>query len=227
MLRSILKVGALALALAGIGGTASAQTYEGSSVIKFGAFGQWGKVGVKQTAIGSIFSDASGNDSGFQGGVSAGIDFHLPYRFLIGVEMDGSFGDTGPTIGTGTPLAYSMDYLFNVRGRLGYYVHPSWLIYGTVGGSWLGFEAQNKNLSFKHSETVNGIVYGGGLEFDLHHVLMFAEYLHGSYDSREFGSGLFRVRSELDSDVVRVGLKFRVGNDYEHIGRHYDPEPLK
>lgn len=227
MLRSTLTACAVAVTVLLGGGSdgASAQTYDGGAVIKFGTFGQWGKLGASlKTPLA-----ASGSESSFQGGLSVGMDFYLPYRWLLGVEVDGSFGDTRADVAGpgGTINSYGLDYVFNTRARVGYFMHPDWLAYGTVGASWLAYETQQRPSGFKESETAAGIVYGAGLEYQWHHVLVFAEYLHGSYDTSALRLNTVEHRADLDTDTFRVGLKFKVGHDYEHVGRHYDPEPLK
>lgn len=213
--------GALVLLATGIA-PASAQRYDGSAIIKFGVFGQSTSIHVQENQPIS----ASGNpESGWTGGVSSGIDFNISSRFLIGVEIDGSFGDArGGVNGTD----YGFDYLFNLRGRVGAYMRPDLLIYATSGVSWLGFEAQQAGVGLKAAETVTGYIVGAGIEYDWGHAIIFGEYSHGFYGAREFNIGGIRHEAELDVDIFRVGVKFKIGHDHHHGGILVaGPPPLK
>lgn len=225
-LAAALAAGSAVFAIAAVGNTpAQAQSYDGGAIIKFGAFWQMTQMSIAQEQNG--VSAGSGTQGGWlHGGVSAGIDWRLPYNMMLGFEADGSFGDARGFVGG---IDYGFDYLFNLRGRVGYYTRPDLMVYMTTGLSYLGFEAQNQGVGrSKASETVGGWILGVGLEYEWHHVILFGEYNHGWYGSREFT--LDNVRHEVDAevDVFRIGMKFKVGHDHYHwAGRHYDPPPLK
>lgn len=218
IVRAAVALSALALSFTAV----QAQRYDGSAIIKFGVFGQGTRLDTRETQP----VVASGSQDGFTGGFSGGIDFHLPHHLLLGVELDGSFGDARGFV-NGTD--YGFDYMLNMRGRLGVYVRPDLMIYATSGVSWLGFEAQQQGVgALKAVETVTGWTVGAGVEYEWHHVIVFGEYFHGWYGSREFNLANVRHEAEIDADVFRVGLKFKVGHDHHHdIGRVYDPKPLK
>lgn len=220
-MRALFRAGVAACALVAGSLPAAAQNYDGTAIIKFGAFGQYGSIGVSETAPAA----ASSTRDDFQGGLSAGMDFRLPYRLLLGVEIDASMGDSRNFV-AGTD--YGLDYIFNARGRFGFYVHPDWLLYAAAGVSWLGFEAQQQGVGdFKASETVGGWTVGAGIEYEWHHVLLFGEYLHAEYGARPFTLGIVRHEADLDADIFRLGIKFKVGHDHHHWGRYYEPSPLK
>ena len=219
----------LLFALAGIS-TVSAQNYDGSGLVKFGVFGQGTFLELDER----LPAIASGSSNGFAGGVSAGYDLTLHRNLLLGVEVDGSFGDVRDTPSV---TDYGMDWLLTVRGRLGFYARPGWLIYGTAGVGFLGMEAQRANFGNKSAETLTGFVGGIGTEVDWSHVILFSEYLYGNFDgSFEFSQGAIlpplEHKVDIDAHLVRVGIKFKVGHDYahdtydhpDHYKRH---EPLK
>ena len=214
---------AVLLAVAGAN-TASAQTYDGSGLIKFGAFAQGAFIDVNQT----LPVQASSSPSGFSGGFSAGYDLRLRDRFLIGIEADGSVGDARSLAGT---TDYGFDYLLTVRGRLGAYVAPQWLVYGTAGVGFLGVEAHNQGISTKAADTLTGYVVGAGTEIDWHRVILFGEYLYGDFGDRKFTlpAGPFLTdtpyQTSYQAHLVRLGLKFKVGHDYAHDYDH--PEHYK
>ena len=222
MFGKIWQTTAVTLLLALVGtGTALAQRYDGSGLVKFGVFGQGTFLNVDQSSP----AVASSEPSGFAGGVSAGYDFRLYDRWLLGVEIDGSFGDARARAGL---TDYGFDYLMTARGRLGVYVRPDWLLYGTAGVGYLGVEAQRPGLGNKAAETMTGYVVGAGTEFDWHHVILFGEYLYGDFGERNFtltgSSGLVptsvRHDASIDAHLVRLGIKFKVGHDYAHDYDH-------
>lgn len=211
---------ALLLAVAGVS-AAGAQSYDGSGLIKFGAFAQGAFVDVNQT----LPVPESSSPSGFSGGFSAGYDLRLRDRLLIGIEADGSVGDARELAGI---TDYGFDYLLTVRGRLGAYIAPHWLVYGTAGVGFLGVEAHNQGTSTKAADTLTGYVVGGGTEIDWHRVILFGEYLYGDFGDRKFvlPTGLFLTDTPYEASyqahLVRLGLKFKVGHDYAHDYDHPD-----
>lgn len=228
--RWLIKAAAGLLVAAGLT-PASAQTYDGSGLVKFGVFGQGTFLNVDQT----LPTIDRASPSGFAGGVSAGYDLTLYRQFLLGVEIDGSFTDARDKAGL---TDYGHDYLVSVRGRLGLYARPGWLLYGTAGVGFLGIEAQRPGVGNKSAETLTGYVVGGGMEVDWSHVIFFTEYQYGNFGDASFGLPQGALLPALDhkasveAHLVRVGIKFKVGHDYAHdtydqperYGRH---EPLK
>ncbi len=201
---------------------ANAQRYDGSAIFKFGVFGQNTRLQVQEN---QPLAASGSHESGYTGGVSSGIDFNITSRFLIGVEIDGSFGDARGVV-NGTD--YGFDYLFNLRGRVGAYLRPDLLVYATSGVSWLGFEAQQPGVGIKAADTVTGYIVGGGIEYDWGHAILFGEYSRGFYGSREFNLAAVRHEVDLDVDVIRVGLKFKIGHDHHQSAIVVDdPRPLK
>lgn len=216
MLGRLLKAaGAILLAMSASVASASAQNYDGSGLVKFGVFGQGTFLNVDQ----SLPAIASGSPSGFTYGVTAGYDLTFRRHMLIGIEVDGSFGDARETVGA---TDYGHDYMVSVRGRLGFFAMPNLLVYGTAGVGFLGFEAHQPGVGIKTSETATGFVGGGGLEWDLGRVILFSEYLYGNFGDVSFSlpqPGLLPPiahRADLDSHAFRIGVKFKVGHDYAH-----------
>lgn len=217
----LLRAAAAALlAVAGLS-AAGAQSYDGSGLIKFGAFAQGAFLDVNQT----LPVQASSSPSGFSGGFSFGYDLRLRDRFLIGIEADGSVGDARDLAGT---TDYGFDYLLTVRGRLGAYMTPHWLIYGTAGVGYLGVEAHNQGVTTKAADTLTGYVVGAGTEIDWRNVILFGEYLYGDFGDRRFAlpTGPFltstRYEASYEAHLVRIGLKFKAGHDYTHDYDHPD-----
>jgi outer membrane immunogenic protein len=194
-----------------------AQVYDGDGVVRVGLFAQGTWLDMSQTLPGP----GSGELSGFAGGISAGYDFWRTSRFVLGAEIDLSGGDMGDRIG---PISYGLDFLATARGRLGFYVHPTWLIYGTAGAAWLGLEAKDTVTGDKESRAAAGYAVGGGTEIEWgRHLIIFGEYLYTDFGSQNLNVDGTSRRVEIDGHLARLGLKFKVGHDYYFD----DVKPLK
>jgi len=204
-------------------------------------------------ATGSV-SGYNNSNGGFIGGGQIGYNMQVPFlgrSFIVGGEADiqGTAGNSGNRqFVTTAPTTYgnnwnglhsargSLDYIGTVRGRLGYLVMPTLLVYGTgglaYGGVSLntasfvfdpGWDAQPKSSGgVNFSNTQVGWTAGGGVEW------MFmpnwsakAEYLY--YDLGTVMQGfsmpvvdnagataLFggQVRARVNGNIVRAGVNY-------------------
>lgn len=230
--------GVLFLASAGMAHKAEAQNWDGSGTIRFGVFLQNSFIDydIRQTppaGLGAPFRQ-SASPNGFGVGISSGYDLRLG-SFVIGAEADVSFDD-GRDKANGTVEQYGIDYFATLRGRLGFLIHPNLLGYATVGYAALGAEYKRNGFAgaaggtggAKKYATLGGLVYGGGVEWDMGWGTSFIEYLHtdvGDWDFTAFATNN-SVALDGSSDVVRLGLKFKVGHDHSH-DVYRRPEPLK
>jgi hypothetical protein len=85
---------------------------------------------------------------------------------VLGVMTDGfySFADgNGRGLGAGV-FESKLHYYGTVRGRLGYAI-GRFMPYATAGYAYGELEVSNTLTGVSESETLNGWVYGGGLEF--------------------------------------------------------------
>jgi outer membrane immunogenic protein len=194
-----------------------AQNYDGDGVVRVGLFAQGTWLDINQTL------PVAGNTefSGFAGGISAGYDFWRTSRFVLGAEIDAAVGDMGDSI---VPISYGFDYMATARGRAGVYVHPNWLVYGTVGAAWLGYEAQSSLTGDKASDTLTGLAVGGGTEVDWGNLIFFGEYLYTDFGSRNFVVDGTTQRVDIDGHVARFGIKYKIGHDFYYQD---DVRPLK
>jgi opacity protein-like surface antigen len=215
---------AFALGAIVIGHTpAAAQNYDGSGLLRVGAFaqGMWIDSGFAVTTVGPPVTTTTGTGSleGFGGGISFGYD-HRFGNFVLGVEADASFDNASKVIQT---VDVGIDYFATFRGRLGFNVRPGLLIYATGGLALLGAEGKINisGTNFKTAKTFTGGTYGAGIEVDWSHLTFFVEYLHASFGSENF---VFTTGENAiidgDADVVRVGLKFKYGHDHSHDTYH-------
>ena len=212
MLRnSFLRVAALAAGcLLSVGG-ASAQNYDGASLLKFGVFG--GGTFIDATSTSGATASTSMDGAAF--GLSAGSDHLFAGGFVLGAEADVSLGDLAGTI-SGTKL--NTQYMATLRGRLGVYAMPDVLLYATGGFAWLGLELDAGPLSVggssDTSETKIGYTVGGGAEYDVRDPLgtmVFAEYLFAGFDAWTRPPALAHG-IDTEAHIIRVGVKFKTGN---------------
>ncbi len=216
---------ALALLAGGTAQRAQAQNWDGSGLVRFGVFlqGSFIDYDIAQTTAAGVASNFSASPNGGGVGLSAGYDLRLG-SFVVGVEADASFDDGGARSKPATQEQYGIDFFSTVRGRLGYVINPAFMIYGTAGYSMLGSEYKFNGIavggagsSAKKYGTMGGFVYGGGLEYDFGWGTGFVEYLHADMSGWDF-TNFQGSRTTIDGtqDVVRLGMKFKVGHDYSH-----------
>jgi outer membrane immunogenic protein len=169
----------------------------------------------------------TGTSAGVVGGGQIGFNYQFGTSFLIGVEAD--MQGTSMSAGSGSnltafpspyaatnlllPLAGSaggnlgLPWFGTVRGRIGYLVTPSLLVYGTGGFAYGGAEA------FGYSATLTGWTAGGGVEW------MFMpnwsaklEYLHAEFGSGDFNNGSWGwgagLQGNLQLNLVRAGINY-------------------
>ncbi len=223
--------GVLLLASAGVAHKAEAQNWDGSGMIRFGVFlqGSFVDYDIAQTPAAAAPFRQSASPDGFGVGISSGYDLRLG-SFLVGAEADVSF-DGGRSKVNATSEQYGIDYFATLRGRFGYLFHPNLLAYGTVGYALLGAEYKRNDVAGggggnKKYASLGGLVYGGGLEWDMGWGTSFVEYLHADVGDWDFQAAVSNNRLAVDgtSDVFRLGLKFKVGHDHSHdVYRRSDP----
>ncbi len=228
--------GAFALLAGSTVEKAHAQNWDGSGLVRFGVFlqGSFIDYDIAQTPVGGDTSRFSASPNGLGVGLSAGYDLRLG-SFVIGAEVDASFDDGGARSRPGTQENYGIDFFSTARARLGYVVHLSFMVYGTAGYSMLGAEYKLNGLATaagsgggnKKYGTLGGFVYGAGMEYDMGWGIGFVEYLHSDTSGWDFANFAgARASIEGSQDVVRLGMKFKVGHDYGH-DVYRRPELLK
>jgi outer membrane immunogenic protein len=114
-------------------------------------------------------------DSGFVGGIQIGKNWQAG-KIVYGIEGDISLSGTD-----------GIDWVGTLRGRVGYLVNPSILLYGTAG---LGV------VDFDHGGTETEFVYGLGIEGKLTEATTVRlEYIGFS---------------DTDVDMIRVGVNWKL-----------------
>lgn len=222
-----------------VSGHARAQNYDGAGLLRFGVFGQVASTDFDVQR--PIESRGSASDTGFGGGATFGYDYLFTNGLILGIESD--IGIDNVQVERG-PREYSTNFMASVRGRVGGYVHPNLLLYGTAGAAFLGVEFDAPvdpvtGFQFGDSDTLVGWTAGVGAEFDWHGIVFFSEYLFAGYDTfssdetfeeidlvtNEIVTRTIRNEVDVDQHLFRFGVKFIIGHDHR-MGEVYAP-PLK
>jgi outer membrane immunogenic protein len=160
-----------------------------------------------------------GNNGGFIGGGQIGYNWQWTPSWVVGMEADfqGLGKNTGSasisrslvdqfgnSLTTTTSVQHELDYLGTVRGRIGFLVNPTLLVFGSGGLAYGGIKASTSEsqtisntligpafTSGSLSDTRAGWTLGGGAEW------MFwqnwsakVEYLYYDLGSANYGAGV-------------------------------------
>ncbi len=191
------------------------------------------------------------SQGGFIGGGQIGYNWQFASRYVVGVEADiqgvaGGNTDSraatavavpgGGQLSTIITASRSLDYLGTVRGRAGYLIMPTLLVYGTGGLAYGGVTSNTSILQAgdvaqiagvaagQYSDTRVGWTAGGGVEW------MFwpnwsakVEYLYYDLNSLRYASSplsltsgagaqltsvLPETRTRFDGHIVRAGANY-------------------
>ena len=196
-----------------------------------------------------------GSSNGFIGGFQAGYNLQTASNFVVGFETDiqGILGKSanGSLGGAGAPAAFpdetivsnvtsssKLDYIGTARGRIGYLITPTVLLYGT-GGLAYGQVSTTTSVfqanlpltpSFGSAGTVNatrvGWTAGGGLEWMIMpNLSLKAEYLYYNLGSVTNNLGALTFiesdapaplqyssgvtsRTRFNGNIVRAGIDY-------------------
>jgi outer membrane immunogenic protein len=197
------------------------------------------------SAVVDATSDGRKTDRDFNayGGLYGGYNWAIGNKLIAGVEVAGGYADNqsaknyidfsryyAETVSQ-TAVTVKSDWDVNLRGRLGYLITPSTLLYGAAGLAATRLQSSTNCPSDgivcnpmsparkdNHSEMMLGWTVGAGVETSLtEHLLARAEYQYTDYGSssywamhRETGQA-FGVRNHVDliSQKMTLGLAYR------------------
>jgi outer membrane immunogenic protein len=182
-----------------------AWSWEGQYIGIHGGYA-WGSDDATFGAISNEFST-----SGAFGGFQFGYNHHLTRNWVIGYEVDVSFGDLNDTRQFAVALTNQIDHFGTARTRLGYAQGP-WLIYGTAGLAWASSDFVAVGVNIERWNV--GYVVGAGVEYafapnwSLKLEYLFADL--GSNDTSLFGGTT--INNDLQMSSLRLGLNYRFAN---------------
>ena len=173
------------------------------------------------------------NSSGIFGGGQIGYNYRFAPKWVAGVEADIDASNIAGNLSvSASPLVSlsggtKLDYFGTIRGRLGYLVTPSALLYAT--GGW----AYGQNTSSLHLTTIipgiahsssdthfkSGWALGGGLEYALNSRLSAkVEYLYVDLGKTPIASGFLftgvpgSISEKTSFQTIKVGLNYKFGS---------------
>jgi len=178
--------------------------------------------------LGGAFGDSSsiqGDGGRFMGGVQGGADYQFATNWVIGIEAQYSWmnsGNTGRLFPDGTVVSTNNDQLGSVTGRLGYTWGPA-LLYAKGGYAWKGsndISVSNAGIAQPFATSGNakdGYTVGAGLEY------MFAPSWSAKVEYQYYNFGNTTVSSlaiptpgnsasyNNDEHTVKAGINYRFG----------------
>lgn len=176
----------------------------------------------------SFTDTTSASHNGFVGGVQAGYNWQFD-NVVAGIEADfqGSSlkKDTFLMENDGTSLSLKnrLDWFGTARGRVGYTVSPTAMVYATGGAAYgkvkTAFELSDgvDTESVSWSKNKVGYTVGGGTEIGLTNEISFkTEYLYSDlgkakmfdYSDADLGESL-RGENKLQFHTIRAGINYK------------------
>jgi outer membrane immunogenic protein len=150
---------------------------------------------------------------GWVAGGLAGYNFMISPRWVAGIEVDGSWQNikTHGQFEPGT-IELKLDWSASVRGRLGFLMTPTTMLFGTVGWSWSEFEFSNNLVPESLSRSVNGAQAGFGVEtMYAENWIIRTEYLHSFYQRAGVNTDSVGFTASPWVGVIRTGLIYKAG----------------
>jgi len=201
-----------ALACLGLASAAAAADFGGSLKDDYSAPAGHNWTGLY---IGGNFGWANGDyanqePSGWAGGAQIGYNLQLG-QIVIGAEADYQWSDMDGRVQDLIIGESDIDSFASVRARLGLAIDRA-MPYVTAGYGWADVDARILGLG-EDSNTHDGWVYGGGVEFALRPDLSIrGEYLHYDLGSEDYTfGGVGPLPADLDFQTIRVGASYRFG----------------
>lgn len=154
---------------------------------------------------------ASSSPKGGFGGVQVGYNYLFTPRFLLGYEMDASFGDINDNTSPLSPSNLKVNTFGTLRGRLGYVQGP-WLLYGTFGTAWARTEWSVPAFPLRTDRTHVGWTGGVGVEYAFsRNWSAKAEYLYADFGDTRRTVGATAANTDVNMSTFRLGLNYHFG----------------
>jgi outer membrane immunogenic protein len=213
---------------------ASAFTWTGFYAGAHGGYG-WGRNAIFDTAVTEHFRPTGGF-----GGVQAGYNSQFAPHWLLGAEIDVSFGNIRDSLVQGTPFGTidpgrnKISAFGTARARFGY-VQDRVLVYATGGVMWMNdkyaatvpssWAAEFATVSQQHFHWV----WGGGIEYAVDPRWSFKlEYLRAVFGETYgvFPNNFVGPRaSNASLSIVRAGVNYRFGAGVSSAGATESAQP--
>jgi outer membrane immunogenic protein len=153
----------------------------------------------------------SGSPEGGFGGFQIGYNYLITPNWLLGYEVDASFGDINDTTPPFVDSNFKVDTFGTGRGRFGY-VHGPWLLYGTYGMAWAKPNWNSGGGAVDNTRALVGWAGGFGVEYAfLPNWSAKAEYLYADFGDARRTFGAVPINTGLTMSMVRAGLNYHFG----------------
>lgn len=160
------------------------------------------------SAVISAIVDPTSPSGGF-GGFQFGYNYHIAPNWVLGYEVDVSFGDISDVSGLAVFGDQKVEVFGTARARLGYVQGP-WMFYATAGAAYAKHELNRPAALFALDRPQVGWTVGAGLEYALsRNWSAKVEYLYADFGD-SFTDG--PLINELSMSSVRLGLNYRFDN---------------
>jgi outer membrane immunogenic protein len=173
---------------------------------------------LSQLSVASIGTGVTNlSTDGFVAGGQFGFNYQFGPNFMLGIEVDLQGTDLRSTtwLTTTTGITTDTEWLGTVRGRIGFLVNPSLLVYGTGGLAYGGVEASvfGPRTTGHFDDTLVGWTAGGGLEW----LFTPNASIKGEVLYYDLGDATFATQTPLGSTVTNIqydGFIARVGLNF-------------
>lgn len=194
--------------------------------------------GFANTAVSATGFDLTDRFIGFGGrgyvaGGLAGYNVMLAPRFVAGIEVDGSWQDieTKASFFGSEFLKMSMDWSASVRGRIGFLMTPTSMLFVTGGWSWSELKFSSSIPGESVSRSMNGAQVGFGVETMVTDNWIFrTEYLQSFYNDVDFGTDFVGGGDGLKFSpwvgVIRSALIYKAGPNSPTAWPDRPPQPV-
>ncbi|TPK81476.1 porin family protein [Mesorhizobium sp. B2-4-13] len=190
---------------------ASGFNWSGAYVGIGGGFG----ASVHKFSVPGFDLNGVGGNGGF-GELTAGYDYMVSERFLLGGFIDANFGNIGPSISfPGADIDLTDSYGFDVGLRAGYLLNPSTLGYVLGGYSWQHFKLDGSGGAegLEFTENRSGYVLGVGMETVLRgNWTLKTEYRYANFgDKSLIDFGGVSLNGEPSTHTFHIAANYRFG----------------
>lgn len=162
------------------------------------------------------------NSSGGFGGLQLGYNYHISRNWIVGYEVDLSFGSqSGRAAVGGSPVTSELGIFGTARTRVGYVQGPM-LLYATGGLGWANTDVDVVG-DFSMERPHVGMALGAGVEYAIMgNWSAKLEYLYMGLDSTRSTFDTDTIKTDLSFSSVRLGLNYHFANSGRDSGARFE-----
>jgi outer membrane immunogenic protein len=161
--------------------------------------------------VAGVGPTGSGSPKGGFGGFQIGYNYLVTPNWLLGYEVDASFGDINDTTSPLPASNFKVDTFGTGRGRIGY-VHGPWLLYATAGTAWAKPDWSAGGGAIDINRAHIGWTGGVGVEYAfLPNWSAKVEYLYADFGETRRTFGATPINTDLTMSMVRAGVNYHFG----------------